>query len=166
MKTSHTVGIASISAGIAVLALAFLGAPKTFAGGQSRAPRNETLAQKLVESTRAKYPETDEVGISAITKRGCYGIASTDPSDVGEKCEAEDLLPIRTRKPYVEHEGGGFDIALPLYDSTGKLVGSVGIGFKRSAGHSSAELTQKAKQIAAEMGKQIPSKAALFSRGR
>ena len=101
-----------------------------------------------------------------MTKRGCFGIASTDPSDVGEKCEAEDLRPIRTRKAYVEKEGGGFDISLPLYDSAGKLVGSVGIGFKGSAGHSSAELTQKAKEIAEEMAKQIPSKAALFGSGQ
>lgn len=149
----------------AVLALIFFGSLMA-AGSQSSTHKREIFAQRLVDSTQAKHPETDEIGISAMTKRGCFGIASTDPSDVGEKCEAEDLRPIRTRKAYVEKEGGGFDISLPLYDSAGKLVGSVGIGFKSSAGHSSAELTQKAKEIAEEMAKQIPSKAALFGSGQ
>jgi hypothetical protein len=161
----NKVRISSSSLAAAVLALIFFGALMA-AGSQSSTHKREIFAQKLVESTHAKYPETDEIGIATISKRGCYGIASTDPSDVGERCEAEDLKPIRTRQPYVEHEGGGFDVSLPLYDSGGKLVGSVGIGFKRSAGQSRAEVTRKAKQIAGNMAKQIQSKAALFSQGQ
>lgn len=121
-----------------------------------------TLAQKLVESTHARHPEVNELGIAVMTSRGCRNIASTDKSDIGEKCESEDLKPMRTGKPVVGKENGGFDISLPLQDSSGKAVGTVGIELKAASGQTESSALQQAKKIAAEMKGQIPSKASLL----
>ena len=131
---------------------------------QKEASKAKSLAQKLVETTQAKHPELDEVGISATTASGCRGIASTDKSDIGEKCEKDDLAPMQTGKPFVEKEKDGYDISVPLHDSTGKIIGTLGIGFKPAAGQTEASLTAQAQKIAAEMEAQIPSKAKLLAR--
>src|SRR3977135_569639 len=52
---------------------------------QTTASVGKSFAQKLVEATRMKHAEADEIGISATTRHGCIGIASTDKSDIGEK---------------------------------------------------------------------------------
>ena len=129
---------------------------------QRKAHTGKSFAQMLVETTLAKHPESDEISISANTSRGCLGIASTDKSDVGGKCEKEDSEPMRTGKPVVEKEKDGFDVSLPLHDSAGKIIGAVGIGFKPAPGQTEASVTKLAMKIASEMEAQIPSKTALF----
>jgi hypothetical protein len=129
---------------------------------QTKTHTAKTFAQKLVEATQAKHPESDEIGISANTSRGCIGIASTDKSDIGGKCEKEDSEPMRTGKPVVEKEKDGFDVSLPLHDSTGEIIGAVGVAFKPAPGQTEASVTEQARKIAAEMEAQIPSKAKLL----
>ena len=129
---------------------------------QRKAHTGKSFAQMLVETTLAKHPESDEISISANTSRGCLGIASTDKSDVGGKCEKEDSEPMRTGKPVVEKEKDGFGVSLPLHDSTGHIVGALGVGFKPAAGQTDASVTGQAQKIAAEMEMQIPSKAKLL----
>jgi hypothetical protein len=140
----------------------FIGALPVLTSAQTKTHAGKSFAQKLVETTRAKHPESDEIGISANTSRGCIGIASTDKSDIGGKCEKEDSEPMRTGKPVVEKEKDGFDVSLPLHDSTGKVIGAVGIGFKSAPGQTEASVTKLALKIAAEMESQIPSKTRLF----
>lgn len=131
------------------------------ANAQGSAPKGKSLAQKLVEQTQAQHPEATEIGIVTVSARGCRTIASTDKGDIGEKCETDDSAPIKTGKPYVEKEKDGYDVSLPLHDTAGKAIGAVGIEFKLEAGQTAANMTEKAKQIAGEMEKQISSKAAL-----
>jgi hypothetical protein len=140
----------------------FIAALPVLSSTQTKTQPGKTFAQNLVEATLAKHPESDEIGISANTSRGCIGIASTDKSDVGGKCEKEDSEPMRTGKPVVEKEKDGFDVSLPLHDSTGKIIGALGIGFKPAPGQTEASVTKLAMKIASEMEAQIPSKAALF----
>src|SRR5579864_2698204 len=121
----------------------------------------KTVAQKLVEDTHAQHPEATEIGIVTVSAKGCRTIASTDKGDVGEKCESDDSAPMKTGKPYAEKEKDGYDISLPLHDATGMAIGAVGIEFKLEAGQTAANMIEKAKRIAGEMEKQIPSKAAL-----
>jgi hypothetical protein len=71
---------------------------------------------------------------------------------------------MRTGKPVVEKEKDGFDVSLPLHDSTGLIIGAVGVGFKSVPGQTEASVTEQAQKIAAEMEAQIPSKAKLFER--
>src|SRR5487761_834548 len=131
------------------------------ANAQEMNHNGKSFAQKLVEQTHAQHPEATEIGIVTVSARGCRTIASTDSKDIGEKCEAEDSAPMKTGKPYVEKEKDGYDISLPLHDAAGKVIGAVGIEFKLEAGQTAANMTEKAEQIAGEMEKQIPSKAAL-----
>lgn len=152
--------------GTALLVLLVFWTIPASASGQKTAARGKSFAQKLVETTLAKHPETDEVGISTYTRRGCLGIASTDKSDIGEKCEKDDLAPMQTGKPYVEKERDGFDVSVPLHDSAGKIIASLGIGFKQAAGQTEASVTEQAQKIAAELEAQVPSKAKLFERSQ
>jgi len=131
---------------------------------QTKLHAGKSFAQKLVETTRAKHPELDEIGISAISSRGCVGVASTDKTDIGGKCEKEDSEPMRTGKQVVEKDKDGFDVTLPLHDSAGKMIGSAGFGFKSAPGQTEASVTEQARKVAAEMETQIPSKAKLFER--
>jgi hypothetical protein len=145
-----------------VLAALFISVLPLVTLAQAKPHTGKIFAQKLVEETLAKHPEFDEISISANTGRGCIGIASTDKSDVGEKCEKEDSEPMRTGKPVVEKEKDGFDVSLPLHDAGGTMIGAVGFGFKPAPGQTPGSVTELARKIAAEMELQIPSKAKLF----
>ena len=164
MKTNQRIRRSITVGGAVLLMMTFTCMLPVFTLAQKEAAKAKSLAQKLVETTQAKHPELDEVGISATTASGCRGIASTDKSDIGEKCEKDDLAPMQTGKPFVEKEKDGYDISVPLHDSTGKIIGTLGIGFKPAAGQTEASLTEQAQKIAAEMEAQIPSKAKLLAR--
>jgi hypothetical protein len=164
MKNNRQIHAWPRSLGKALLMALLISLLPVLTSTQTIAHAGKSFAQKLVETTRAKHPELDEIGISANTSRGCVGIASTDKSDIGGKCEKEDSEPMRTGKPVVEKEKDGFDVTLPLHDSTGKMIGSAGFGFKATPGQTEASVTEQAQKVAAEMEAQIPSKAKLFER--
>jgi hypothetical protein len=164
MKRTPRIRALLIVAGVAPLATLLITVLPVLTFAQAKTHTGKSFAQKLVEATKAKHPESDEIGISTNTSRGCVGIASTDKTDIGGKCEKEDSEPMRTGKPVVEKEKDGFDVSLPLHDSTGKMIGAVGIGFKSAPGQTEASVTEKSQKIAAEMEAQISSKAKLFER--
>jgi cell division septation protein DedD len=164
MKETKRIQALLVLIGTSLLVALLIGMLPVLTSAQTKTHTGKSFAQKLVEATQAKHPEFDEIGISANTSRGCVGIASTDKSDIGGKCEKEDSEPMRTGKPVVEKEKDGFDVSLPLHDSTGKIIGAVGIGFKPAAGQTEASVTEQARKIAAELEVQIPSKAKLFER--
>ena len=153
-------------AGTTLLVAIFSCMTSVSVSGQKAGAKGKSFAQKLVETTLAQHPEADEVGISTYTRGGCYGIASTDKSDIGEKCEKDDIAPMQTGKPYVEREKDGFDVSVPLHDSAGKIIGSLGVGFKRAAGQTEASVTEQAQKIAAELESRISLKAKLFERSK
>lgn len=122
----------------------------------------KSFAQKLVEDSQARHPDATEIGISMRSVRGCTTIASTDKTDIGEKCEKDDLAPITTGRPYVEKEKDGFDVSVPLRDTAGRLVGSLGVEFRPEPHQTRAEVTGRARKIASEMAAQISSKTKLL----
>jgi hypothetical protein len=148
--------------GATLLAVASLVAVVPSSARAQAGQTTRIFAQTLVESAQANHPEADEIGILATTDKGCRGIASTDRSDVGETCEADDIQPMKTGRPSVEKEGSGFDVSVLLHDATGKIVGVLAIGFKGAPGRTEATVTETAKKMEAEMAAQIPSKAKLF----
>jgi len=164
MKNTQRIRIIRVLLGNVLGSVLFVGMLPILTLAQAKVQPGKTFAQTLVESTQAKHPESDEISISANTSRGCIGIASTDKGDIGEKCEKEDSEPMRTGKPVVEKEKDGFDVSLPLHDSTGNVVGALGVGFKPAPGQTESSVTAQAQKIAAEMEAQIPSKAKLFER--
>jgi sensor histidine kinase regulating citrate/malate metabolism len=162
MKTAQRIRHLITTVGRTLLVALLISVFPVLSSAQTKTHAGKTFAQKLVEATLAKHPESDEIAISTNTSRGCVGIASTDKTDIGEKCEKEDTQPMRTGKPSIEKEKDGFDVSLPLHDSTGKIIGTVGVGFKPAQGQTEASVTEMARKIAAEMEAQIPSKAKLF----
>jgi len=164
MKTVRAVRLLITLVGTVLMVAMFVCIMPALASAQKAASIGKSFAQKLVEAAQANHPEVDEVGISMYTRRGCYGIASTDKSDIGEKCERDDITPMQTGKSHVEKEKDGFDVSIPLHDSAGKIIGTLGIGFKTAAGQTAASVTEAAQKIAAELEPQISSKAKLFER--
>ncbi len=153
---------AIVVAGTMLAAVAGLGAFSVTGSAQATPQKPKILAQKLVDAAKAAHPEADEIGISTTTKAGCVGIASTDASDVGEKCEADDSRPMQTGKPSVGKEEGGYDVSVPLHDAAGRIVGVLGVGFKAAAGQTEASVTAQAEKIEHEIAAKIHAKADLF----
>jgi hypothetical protein len=117
MKETQRIRSLLVLVELCLLAALLIGILPVPTSAQTKTHTEKSFAQKLVEATLAKHPESDEISISANTSRGCIGIASTDKSDIGGKCEKEDSEPMRTGKPIVENEKDGFDVSLPLHDS-------------------------------------------------
>ena len=69
---------------------------------------------------------------------------------------------MQTGRPVVLREDGNFDITLPLHDSSGKLIGAIGLTIRPGAGEQESSTTRWARGIARELGMQISSKAKLF----
>ena len=157
-----TAGVKTISVASALLVAAVCAVPR-HAGARPQTAKTKSIAQELVEDMLSKHPEADEVGISALSSHGCRTIASTDSGDIGEACEKDDWEPMRTGKPYVEKEKDGFDISVPLHDNAGKIIGTVGVGFKPRAAQREAALVDQARKIATEMEAQVSSKASFSS---
>jgi hypothetical protein len=88
------------------------------------------VAQRLVEEALSKHPEVTEVELAIRTSKECSTIADSELKGIGEKCDHDELEAMRIGEPFVEKEGDGFDITMPLHDSTGKVIGIVGMDFK------------------------------------
>jgi hypothetical protein len=126
------------------------------------AASGKIFAQRLVEETLPKHPEVTGLEISAITKAGCKTIAATDPKDLEEKCDKDELQPLQTGEPFVDQERDGFDVTLPLHDKNGQIIAAVGLDFKAASGQTKASVLKQGQQIVTEMESQVSSKDKLF----
>jgi hypothetical protein len=130
-------------------------------------PAGRIFAQQLVERALATHPEVTGVELSS-TPAGklCVAIASTDPKDLGDKCDTDELTPMKTNEPFVEKEKEGgkdvYDITMPLHDTGGNVIGAVGMDFKPEPGQKESQVVKAAQRIVGEMETQIPAKAKLF----
>ncbi len=123
--------------------------------------KSKTFAQALVESTVAKHPELEGLGLATIPPDGhdCVTIADTDAKELGDKCDKGELTVMKTGKSTVEKEGDGYDVTVPLHVG-GRRIGIIGMDFKLD--QQEAGLLDGAKVIAKEVEDQIPSKSKLF----
>src|SRR5262245_40236845 len=128
----------------------------------------QTLAQHLVRDMVAKHSEVlSAMELAVLSGNRCATVASTDPKDVGEKCDADEKAPIRTGQPDVDapsKEDPVYDITQALHDASGNLVGAVGMDIKPSAGKDRAAVVAVARELLRELEAQIPSKAKLVER--
>ena len=72
------------------------------------------------------------------------------------------MTAIKTNAPFVEKEKDGYDVTLPLHDSSGKVMGTAGMDFKPVPGQTKSDDVSKAKLIASELEKRFTSKEQLF----
>jgi len=153
-----------LTAAVLVGALASLSPGVATAQGHAGA-RPPTRAQQLVNRTVAAHPELAGVELALVVGGGCKTVAATAPEDVGERCDADELGPMRTGEPDVEVPSASdpvYDITQALHDSAGRLIGAVGMDLKPAAGQDRAAVLAKAREILREMEAAIPSKAALL----
>ncbi|MGH9472723.1 MAG: hypothetical protein ACRD1M_08265 [Terriglobales bacterium] len=142
------------------MTLAFAAITAWSAPAQARAAH--PLAQRLVTSVQASHMDVTEVGIELPSAKSCTTIASTDPGDAGDKCESDDILPLKTGKPSVVKESDGYDVSVLLHDSSGRQIGVLGIEMKLT-GHTRTSALAEARRIEREMAKQITSRASLVA---
>ena len=152
--------LSGLSFTIAAAACILIGASSTSFAAQS----NDRFAQRLVTQAMTSHSQASEIGISISTSAGCHSIASSDPSDVGERCEGGDLRVIRTHQAHAVKEKDGYDVSVPLHDSAGKLIGSLAVEFRLQAEQSTSAAIRDAKAISREMAAHIPSKSSLTGR--
>lgn len=124
----------------------------------------EIQAQKIVAEIKAAHPEITglELAASRSEQEGCKTIAATEVKEIGEKCDKDEFTAMKTNQPFVEQEKDEFDATLPIHDSAGKIIGTVGMDFKTGPGQTKETVTRQAKQIASELEKRITSKEQLF----
>ena len=146
---------------VAAIALPLLAAPKKSSAKSAPA---EIFAHTLAKNTLAKHPDITGVEISAEVDGACKTIASTDVKEIGEKCDTDEIRPLRSGKEYVEHEKDGFDVSVPLRDSKGNVVAVVGMDIKPVPGQTKAQVLKLARHIAEEMQSQVPEKGKLFEK--
>jgi hypothetical protein len=153
-------GLVSLLAGSLVVALTILASFWTHSAAASPA-KNKIFAQALVETTKAKHPELEGVGLSTTPADGhdCISIADTDAKELGDKCDQGELKVMKTGKSTVEKENDGYDVTMPFHVG-GKTIGVIAMDFKLD--QQEAGLLDRAKVIAAEIENQIPSKSKLF----
>ena len=100
--------------------------------------------------------------------KACVTIAATVSKEVGAKCDNDEYTAIKTNKPFVEKENEGgkevFDVTMPLHDSAGKVIATVGMDFKPEPGQERSNVINRAEEIVREFEERIPSKAKLFER--
>jgi len=124
-------------------------------------------AQKAVEEILAAHSEITglEIAATRTEQEGCKTIAATEPKEVGEKCDADELTAIKTNRPLVEQEKDEFDVTLPMHDSEGKIIATAGMDF-RVSGQTRETVSRRAKRIVAEIEKRFTSKEQLFAPAR
>ncbi len=124
----------------------------------------EIRAQKVVAEIKAAHPEITGLELAATrsAQEGCKTIAATEVKEIGEKCDKDEFTAMKTNQPFVEQEKDEFDATLPIHDSAGKIIGTVGIDFKAGPGQTKETVVRQAQQIASELEKRITSKEQLF----
>jgi len=129
------------------------------------APRVATYAQRLVVRFVAEHPGLASVEIAVAGGDGCRTIAATDPKDIGEKCDADELGPMRSGRPDVEAPSAAdpvYDITQALHDAAGRVIGAVGMDLRPEPGQSRRAVVAKARAILRELEAVIPSAAKLL----
>ncbi len=133
------------------------GAPSALLPGKSP-------AQRLVDELSKKHPELVRIGLHVIPPGSSENIivASNLAAKLGQKSDPEDLRAMETGRPVVLREGENFDVTLPLHDATGKIIGAIGLTLKPASGEQQGDATRRARAIARELEKRIPSRESLF----
>src|SRR5262245_46560173 len=104
-------------------------------------------AQQIVDDFVKAHPDLAALEIAVTSAQGCRTIAATAPEDVGEKCDADELGPIKTGKPDVEEPTKAdpvYDITQALHDATGALIGAAGMDLKPTVGNREAAIKRAA----------------------
>jgi hypothetical protein len=153
---------------LAVLAVLACGRPAPAVADQAlgKAADNAIYAQTLVNETLQKHPELVVIGLHAVkpgSKKSTMVAANLDR--IGKQDDEDDLAVSRERKTILApnlKDPGRFEVAVPLQDATGKVIGSLSTVFKYKAGDDEVKMHAAAVAIRDDLAKKTPNAAALF----
>jgi iron complex outermembrane receptor protein len=151
---------------IPTMVLALGSAYAIAAGPLGKAADNAIFAQKLVNEQMAKHPELVVLGLHAPKPgaKDSHMIAS-NLDRIGKEDDEDDLAVAKERKTILApnmKDPGKFEVAVPLKDASGKVIGSLSTVFKYTAGDDEVKMHQAALAIRDEVARKIPDVAALF----
>lgn len=128
------------------------------------AQKPKIFAQKVVEDIKAAHPEITSLELAASRSKSgsCQTIAATEAKEIGQKCDKDELTAIRTNKPFIEEEKTGFDATMPIHDTGGEIIGTVGMDVAKEAGLTRAAVESRAARIVSEIEKRLTSREQLF----
>jgi hypothetical protein len=131
-----------------------------------KAADNAIYAQTLVNEQMAKHPELVVLGMHA-PKPGAKDshMIAANLDRIGKLDDEDDLAVAQERKTILApnlKEPTKFEVAVPLKDASGKVIGSLSTVFKYAPGDDEVKMHAAAVAIRDEMAKKIPSVAALF----
>ena len=135
-----------------------------------KATDNAIYAQTLVNEQMAKHPELLVLGMHA-PKPGAKDshMIAANLDRIGKADDEDDLAVAQERKTILApnmKEPTKFEVAVPLKDASGKVIGSLSTVFKYAAGDDEVKMHTAALAIRDEMAKKIPNVAALFKPAR
>lgn len=133
----------------------------SFVQAQQSVSHEKIYAQQLVDETVARYPAVKNVELAVDSDTGCATIAATDPKDIGEQCDADEIGPVRTGQPNVA-EPTRDDITQALHDASGTLIGAVGMDLAPQPGQDRTAMVTRAREILQDLESRIPSKSKLY----
>lgn len=126
-----------------------------------------TYAQQLVGQAVAGHADVKSVELAIDSAGVCKTIAATAREDVGEKCDDDELGPMRTAQPEVEEPSTDdpvYDITQALHDASGQLIGAFGMDIAPRPGQARAQVLALAQTVLRELEASIPSKQKVFER--
>jgi hypothetical protein len=157
-----------ISAAAVVLSCATAGYALAAEPPLGKAADNAIYAQTLVNEQMAKHPELVVLGMHApkpgASAKDSHMIAA-NLDRIGKMDDEDDLAVAQERKTILApnlKEPTKFEVAVPLKDASGKVIGSLSTVFKYAAGDDEVKMHVAALAIRDEMARKIPSVAALF----
>ncbi len=143
-------------AGAALAALTMISAP-TFADEAAPAS-GPTYAQHLVNVAVAAHPNVVVLAVHALPAGGQdAGIVASNIGRIGKVADEQDLGVMKTLKPNlaVNKAGDRYEVELPLYDASHRLLGALGTVFPYHKGADTAAMQQEATVIRDAMSRRF-----------
>lgn len=131
-----------------------------------KAAQNAIYAQTLVNEIVAQHPELVVVGMHAArpgSKQSTMIAANLDR--IGKQDDEDDLAVAHERKTILApnlKDPARFEVAVPLKDATGTVIGCLATVFKYSTGDDEVRMHAAAVAIRDELARKIANAAVLF----
>ena len=131
-----------------------------------KAADNAIYAQTLVNEQMAKHSELLVLGMHAPKPGGKDShMIAANLDRIGKADDEDDLAVAQEHKTILApnlKEPTKFEVAVPLKDANGKVIGSLSAVFKYAAGDDEVKMHAAAVAIRDEVARKIPNVAALF----
>lgn len=146
-----------LACGVALAALAAPAAAQTSAPA-AIAAKGPIYAQHLVDLIVARHPNVVVLAIHATPEGTTQNvIVASNIGRIGKVADPDDMRVIKTLKPNlaVNAKGDRYEVELPLYDASHRLLGALGTVFAYHPGADTAVMQAEATQIRDYLSRRI-----------